>query len=238
MRSSLRRTTRTDRVRTSRDRWLVAYADMITLLMACFASLYASTLDHPAPKGPVAQAGVVAPPNDPPARSLTPKPVDDAAALRLALEGIIAREGEIAAIEVTIDARGLVISLPESGSFPPGTATLTPAAQRVVRAIATGLRDTLNPIRIEGHTDDLPIATTEFKSNWELSTARATHVVQFLIEEAGVPPARLSAAGDGQYRPRVANDSAAHRSRNRRIDIVVLGTVTAAMVEPVVGAMR
>jgi chemotaxis protein MotB len=231
MRGILRRTSRVDRVRTSRDRWLVAYADMVTLLMACFASLYASTLDHPAPTSPVAQAGVVTLP-------LVPKPSDEALALRLALEGIIAREGEIAAIEVTIDARGLVISLPESGSFPPGSAVLTPAAQRVVRAIAVGLHDTQNPIRIEGHTDDVPIATTEFKSNWELSTARATHVVQFLIEDAGVPPARMSAAGYGQYRPRVPNDSAQHRSRNRRIDIVVLGTVTAAMVEPVVGAMR
>jgi chemotaxis protein MotB len=231
MREILRRTSRTDRVRTSRDRWLVAYADMITLLMACFASLYASTLDRPAASSPVVQASVVALP-------LAPKPVDEAIALRLALEGIIAREGEIASIEVSIDARGLVISLPESGSFPPGSAALTPAAQRVVRAIAVGLHDTPNPIRIEGHTDDLPIATAEFKSNWELSTARATHVVQFLIEDAGVPPVRLSAAGYGQYRPRVINDSAAHRSRNRRIDIVVLGVVTAAMVEPVVGAMR
>ena len=231
MRGVLSHTTRADRVRPSRDRWLVAYADMITLLMACFASLYASTLDRPAAKAPAAQAGVVALP-------LVPKLSDDAVALRLALEGIIAREGEIASIEVTVDARGLVISLPESGSFPPGSATLTPAAQRVVRAIASGLRDSPNPIRIEGHTDDVPIATVEFKSNWELSTARATHVVQFLIEEAAVPPGRLSAAGYGQYRPRVANDSAAHRSRNRRIDIVVLGTVTAAMVEPVVGAMR
>ena len=80
-----------------------------------------------------------------------------------------------------------------------------------------------NYILIEGHTDDLPIHNTEFPSNWELSSARATNVVQEMIQ-CGITPARLSATGYGEYRPRVPNDSDQHRQMNRRVDIVILRT--------------
>ena len=82
--------------------------------------------------------------------------------------------------------------------------------------------DRTNQIRIEGHTDDVPIHSARFASNWELSTARATAVVQWLIEREGMTPSRLSAAGYGEFHPRVPNDSTEARARNRRVDVVIL----------------
>jgi chemotaxis protein MotB len=102
--------------------------------------------------------------------------------------------------------------------------------------VADTVRDLPNVIRVEGHTDDVPIHTTQFASNWELSTARATRVVQLLIEQGGLPADRLSAAGYGEYHPRVGNDSAANRARNRRVDIVIVDALTAEREEP--GAIR
>ena len=97
--------------------------------------------------------------------------------------------------------------------------------------MADQLRPLPNQIRVEGHTDDVPIHTPLFASNWELSTARATTVVQLLIEAGGLDPARLAAAGYAEYRPRLPNDSSDHRARNRRVDIVVLDP-SAATQEP------
>ncbi len=85
---------------------------------------------------------------------------------------------------------------------------------------------------MEGHSDDVPISTSQFASNWELSTARATRVVEFLVDECGLDPARLAAAGYAEYRPRLPNASAAARARNRRVDIVVLDAATASLEEP------
>ena len=77
-------------------------------------------------------------------------------------------------------------------------------------------------MRVEGHTDNLPINTPRFPSNWELSTARATSVIRYLIEEENLDPERLSAAGYGEYRPIDANDTPEGRARNRRVDLVIL----------------
>ena len=88
--------------------------------------------------------------------------------------------------------------------------------------VAASVRPTPNGIRIEGHTDDVPIRTAKFASNWELSTARASAVVAYLAGSGGLAPERLSAAGYGEYHPRVPNDNAENRAKNRRIDIVIL----------------
>jgi chemotaxis protein MotB len=98
--------------------------------------------------------------------------------------------------------------------------------------LAAQLRTVPNVIRVEGHTDDVPIHTPQFNSNWELSTARATTVVQFLIDAGRLDPTRLSAAGYAEYRPRLPNDSPESRARNRRVDIVVLDPATAGREEP------
>jgi chemotaxis protein MotB len=215
-------------LRASGDRWLFGYADVVTLLFACFASLYAAKLaapvttvsadapistDAPAAAAPVTPA---APPA--PIVAATPEP----SPLERALESVLGRDSNLPGIEVATSTRGLVVSLPEAGSFPAGRAELSDAARTVMLDMADQLRPLPNQIRVEGHTDDVPIHTALFASNWELSTARATTVVQLLIEAGGLDPARLAAAGYAEYRPRLPNDSPDHRARNRRVDIVVL----------------
>lgn len=105
--------------------------------------------------------------------------------------------------------------------FASGVGTVAGPARPVLDQLGRILADFPNPIRVEGHTDDMPIATAAFPSNWELSAARATSVVHVLIG-AGLAPQRLSVAGFGEFQPVVANDSAANRNRNRRVVLVVL----------------
>lgn len=213
-------------MRASGDRWLFGYADVVTLLFACFASLYAAGIAPPASAEASAPAPVVAP-----ARPVQP-PAPAPSALEQALESVLGREGTLPGVEVASSTRGLVISLPEAGSFPAGRAELSAQARNVMLDLAQELRALPNLIRVEGHTDDVPIHTPQFASNWELSTARATTVVQYLIEAGGLDPARLGAAGYAEYRPRLSNDSADSRARNRRVDIVVLDPAVANTEEP------
>lgn len=209
-------------MRASGDRWLFGYADIVTLLFACFATLYASSLTPSLASEP------------PPAPTPAPAPEVPPVVTPLAaeLEDVIGSDVTLPGVEMTTSVRGLVISLPEAGSFPAGRAELSQGARDVMIDLADRLRDLPNLVRVEGHTDDVPIATLEFASNWELSTARATRVVQFLIEEGRIDPARLAAAGYAEYRPRLPNTSAEARARNRRVDIVVLDPDAAHREEP------
>lgn len=212
--------------RASGDRWLFGYADIVTLLFACFASLYATKLT------PVMAA---APARDILLRTEVREPApeeDPSAGLRKNLEAVIAHDAGGASVEVGASSRGLVLSLAEAGSFPAGRADLTPAAMHVMLTVADSLRYLPNLIRVEGHTDDAPIRTSLFASNWELSTARATRVVRLLAEQGGLDPGRLSAAGYAEYRPRLPNDTTEARARNRRVDIVVLDVAAANAEEP------
>ena len=198
-------------LRASGDRWLFGYADVVTLLFACFAALYAA---QTTPDSAALAAPAVTPPAKSAAAPATPT-ADEIAAL-------LKSENEVH-IDVATSEAGTVISLAEAGSFPTGKADLTPAAEHVIAKLADLLRSRPVAIRVEGHTDDRPIRTSKYESNWELSTARASRVVVFLIEQGGFTPDRLSAAGYGEYRPKVPNDSGSSRARNRRVDIVVLG---------------
>jgi chemotaxis protein MotB len=217
--------------RAAGDRWLFGYADIVTLLLAVFASLYATGRVSSAEPPPAPAIEVSAPvPEAPPAEAVAAEaaPASD---LALAFEGVVADSASLPGIELTTSTRGLVISLPEAGSFPAGRADLSGSAMVVMAELAARLHDLPNVVRVEGHTDDVPIATSQFASNWELSTARATRVVEFLIEE-GIDPGRLAAAGYAEYRPRLPNDTPDARARNRRVDIVVLDPVTAGREEP------
>lgn len=125
-------------------------------------------------------------------------------------------------ISMEINERGLVIHIVESALFESGQAALKTEALAVLDKIAKEIKDLPNQVRVEGHTDDRPIATTQFPSNWELSSARATSVVRYLIGQYSFSPDRLSALGFGEHRPIAANNSIENRARNRRVDIVVL----------------
>jgi len=125
-------------------------------------------------------------------------------------------------VSMEINERGLVIHIVESSLFESGQAVLKPEALSVLDKIAAEIKDLPNQVRVEGHTDDRPIATTRFPSNWELSSARATSVVRYLIGRYAFSPEKLSALGFGEYRPIAPNTSEENRAKNRRVDIVVL----------------
>ena len=220
--------------RGGHDRWLLSYADLVTLLLALFTTLYAASSIDAQKLGPLTVSlnqAFDGPPIDAAAHddraSIVP-PVTIVAGdhprsdlqLRLAadLADAIARDR----IAMHRDARGLIFSLPEEAAFPIASSEVSSEARSMIARIAAAVAPTANGIRIEGHTDDVPIRTAKFASNWELSTARASAVVAFLVQSTDLAPERLSAAGYGEFHPRVPNDTAENRARNRRIDIVIL----------------
>jgi chemotaxis protein MotB len=223
--------------RASRDRWLVSYADLVTILLACFATTYAAARTPDAADADTAPSHVTAPPVASTPQAAPPTSEDDSpapatppattAAAPSALRDLVAplvEENANQAISVADDARGVVISLPESASFAIGSATLADPARAFLRTLAETLEPRQILIRVEGHTDDVPVSGGRYGSNWELSTARASAVVAFLIGETGFAPERLSAAGYAEFHPRVPNDSADSRARNRRVDVVLIET--------------
>lgn len=125
-------------------------------------------------------------------------------------------------ITITEQERGLVISFKEALLFPSGSDELNSNAHGIIVTVGKSLLDLPNYIRVEGHTDNVPISSGKFRSNWELSLMRAANVVHVLQGNAGVSAERLSAIGYGEYRPLVPNDSVANRAINRRVDIVIL----------------
>lgn len=126
-------------------------------------------------------------------------------------------------VSLSITRRGLVVSLKEAGFFDSGSSKLKSNSTQTLRSIADALNQYSNRFRVEGHTDSVPIRSAEFRSNWELSTARATNVVHFLIDSADFSPTSLSAVGYGEFQPITDNATPEQRAKNRRVDIVVLG---------------
>ena len=240
----------------SHERWLVSYADFITLLFAFFVVLYSTAQGDQKKAAQLAaaiqdafqQLGVFpattnsgAPSVSPGSTQLLPKtppnqvletaaaqaqdgedPVVDVEQLRRELERQLTREIDRNEISLRMDPDGLVISLREVGFFDSGSPKLKKRSLGAFEKVARVLAERRNLIRVEGHTDNIPIHTSEFASNWELSTARATEVIRMLLVEYQFPPPRLSAAGYGEYHPIASNETEAGRQVNRRVDIVVL----------------
>jgi chemotaxis protein MotB len=125
-------------------------------------------------------------------------------------------------VSMSLRREGLVVSLREMGFFDSGSASIRPASLGAIGRLVEVLKQRSENLRIEGHTDDVPIHNARFASNWELSTSRATEMIRLLIMQFGLPPERLSAAGYGQFHPVANNDTAAGRAQNRRLDIVIL----------------
>jgi len=229
----------------SHERWLVSYADFITLLFAFFVVLYsAAQVDkrrmvqlaaaiqegfeqmgtNPSYSAPISPAILpVAAPTAAPALLPPNHPQsNDLEALRKELEKALA--GEIANGEVALrnTPQGLVISLREAGFFDSGSAGTKASSQPAFGRMTTVLRERGYNIRIEGHTDDVPIHNSQYTSNWELSTARATEMVRRLITAYGFSPESLSAAGYAQFHPIASNGTESGRAHNRRVDVVIL----------------
>lgn len=198
-----------------KDRWLISYADLVTLLLALFIVMYAAS-DRERAKQVAAGfsaenggSGVLP-------GSEAQEDKDKEIERRLLSHPVLVER-----VKVQQTDRGLVVSLAEAGFFAPGEADLSPDAVKAIEAIAESLRDASVPIRVEGHTDSTPISNSRFPSNWELSTSRASTVLVRLTQ-TGIAPERLSAAGYGGFQPVADNGSPEGRARNRRVDVVVL----------------
>jgi chemotaxis protein MotB len=239
---------------TNHDRWLVSYADFLTLLFAFFVVLFSSSYrDNQTVKklsqaihigfqelgafsGGESNSGVAYPnlqpdPSHytPPAHTQPPSPASAASAvdvvkLRQQLEGAIGQELKDHEVVMRVTPEGFVISLNELGFFNSGHADLLPGAAPKIERIAKVLSLNGLDLRVEGHSDDQPIHTAQFQSNWELSTARAMAVMQLLVGDAGFDPREISVAGYGQYRPVADNATPDGRRLNRRVDLVVVET--------------
>jgi chemotaxis protein MotB len=125
-------------------------------------------------------------------------------------------------IDASISENEVTISLEGSVAFEPGIADINAKAFPVLKGIGKLINKIPNAVRVEGHSDNVPISTPKFPSNWELSIARAVNVTKYLIEHANVSPLRLSAAGYGDSKPLFPNDTAKHKEKNRRVEIVLL----------------
>ena len=155
----------------SRDRWLISYADFMTLLCAFFMTVYAATLAETPAATAAAPVEVTVPAGE---TAPEPSPVDPAVALREQVERALAPELAAGYLQLVEDPRGLVIEVPEAGAFDVGQAALAPEAQAMLSRVATMLTTLPNAVRIEGHSDTTPIRTPQYASNWDLSTARAS----------------------------------------------------------------
>jgi chemotaxis protein MotB len=146
----------------------------------------------------------------------------DLAQLQKELETALSKEIARKEVSMRREPDGMVISLREVGFFESGSAQMKADSQPAFDRIAALLRQRQFRIRIEGHTDNVPIHNAQFSSNWELSTARATEIIRLLIVRDGFDPGSLCAGGYAEFHPIATNNTAEGRGMNRRVDIVVL----------------
>jgi chemotaxis protein MotB len=236
--------------RAGHDRWLVSYADFVTLLFALFVVLFASSqVDRrkvgdavrrafdgsERPKVTSVLGGTVATlgqgnrmmrgPGGSNIYVPVPRALESAELLpsREFLDRELAEEIDAGRLSIHMEARGMVVSLREASYFVSGEDQVAPALYPVLEKIASTVLKTSNPIRLEGHTDSIPIHNTRFRSNWELSTSRAIAMMDALRTQFGVPSMRMAVAGYADNFPVDTNDTPEGRARNRRVDLVILG---------------
>jgi len=229
------------------ERWLVSYADFMTLLFALFVVLFASSYHdkqaiqkvssavksgfHTMGALPDSSSLLDAAASD--LSKVNPLPVltnngnagIDVMELRTKLNKVLGQEIERQEVVLRTTPEGFVISLHELGFFDSGEARLLPGASNKIKQIAGVLMQYGLDMRVEGHSDDVPIHNAAFSSNWDLSTARATAVAMMLLDESSFDPRRMSIAGYAQYHPTARNDTPEGRKANRRVDIVILSAL-------------
>jgi chemotaxis protein MotB len=225
------------------ERWLVSYADFITLLFAFFVVMFAVSQVDDKKMGRFTEAvqqatsiGVFDTNGNKPigVPPKSDKPIDGAASgsavVPIVPMGTI-RQRLSRSLAVALDAGrltlvdgrdGLIVRLRDAAFFESASATIREEVMPDLEAVARTLRDLNNDIRIEGHTDAVPIRSSVYRSNWELSAARAAAVLSFFSASSGLSEERMNIAGYGSQRPLAGNDSSEGRSQNRRVDIVEL----------------
>jgi chemotaxis protein MotB len=245
---------RKQKTHASHERWLVSYADFITLMFAFFVVLYASSQTDIRKQAQVARAinqafkalGLFQPASN--ARAGVPSTDEPVTPVNIVLGDELSAAPSAAVkadfermqrefqarlsnqiaehvVALHIGREGLVISLREAGFYDSGSTIPHPGSIGSIDSIVSVLRPTPYDIRIEGHTDNVPIHTGEFASNWELSAGRATRMTRLFIEHFAFEPRRLAAAGYGEYHPVASNDASEGRGQNRRVDIIVLPSI-------------
>ena len=267
MRRKKRRRRKDDHV--SHERWLVSYADFITLMFAFFVVLYSSAQIDKRKAGqlaiaiqaafqqmgifdaassrvalasaeptPIADVQIIenvkrlqnlgqlpSPAQGPTAGSVDRPKMDE---LQKKLEGALALQIDNRIISVVPNKEGIVVSLREAGFFQSGSTQLGPQTIPALASIVKIIGPEKMDIRIEGHTDNVPIHNPKYDSNWELSTARATEIIKLFITKFALAANRLSASGYGEYYPTASNDTAEGRAMNRRVDLVILNSISDA----------
>lgn len=224
------------------ERWLLTYSDLITLLMIFFVIMYAmSNVDAAKYKQmseslKVAMGGGKTIIGNEDAISVSEdsdKVTEDIEAKgeRAKLEQVksqvdryLEQNGMKDSVTTKIDERGLVVSLNDTVFFDIGTAEIKPESQKRIIEIGKILNQIDNYIRIEGHTDNIPIRNSQYSSNWQLSSVRAANATEFLIANCGIVPERFSSVGYGEYRPILDNSTEEGRARNRRVDIIIVSS--------------
>ncbi len=229
------------------NRWVISYADLVTMLLALFIVMYsmstkdANEITRALKQVFVAQEQMFEKNNGQtyekqkynypqttdeiqlmfPTKSVVEgmPPVDES---ELLYRNLKEKFQETTSLSVVKEKRGTIIRINDTMLFDEGSAIIKSGAKSTLAKIVTELVDLENPILIEGHTDSIPIKNDKYPSNWELSTARATNIIKYLTESKIISPRRLSAVGYGEYVPIADNTTKDGRAKNRRVDIIVL----------------
>jgi len=241
------------------ERWLVSYADFITLLFAFFVVMFATAQTDRSKAARVSESvrkaleeghvtaavsAILGGTRDDKGKGNAmmqgpggaqratkegpppPPPVSLSGSLE-SLQNALKLEVAKGQLKISLQSRGLIISLREASFFASGDDAIYPGAYPSIEKIAQSLRELPNPVRLEGHTDAVPIHNSRFRNNWELSAARSIAMLELLTSRFGVASERLAVIGYAETVPVEANDSEEGRAHNRRVDIVILNEMGA-----------
>jgi len=221
------------------ESWLIPYADLLTLLLALFIVLYASSNVDTEKYNAMAQAfyetimnpGGISeippdwvPPYDFPPEEAAQQEKLNLEKLQREVNEYLKEAGLENQVSTSIDDRGLIISVNDAVLFDPGNAVIKPQYREVVVQVGEIISTMNNFIRIEGHTDNVPQSSPMYPSNWDLAVGRATSIVKLFVAETHIEPEKLMAVGYGEFRPIAENNSPEGRGRNRRVDIIILSS--------------
>jgi len=193
---------------SGRDRWMVSYLDVLTILLILFVAMAAQSL-HSAPPAQASKPAVV-----PDAGPPIPAP----SAAQIAIK----QELEQNHLDVQFDSRGVVVSLPQALLFSPGEDRINASALATVAAVGDELSRIPNNVRLVGHADAVPIHNRRFSNNWELAAARGLRLLELLSSQYRIAESRLSVESHGSYDAKSTNDTPDGRASNRRVEIVIL----------------
>ena len=212
------------------ERWLLTYADLITLLLGLFVILYAMSKIDAGKYAEIVNAlggvfgsskGIMAG-NSGVMSSQIPLIQNERQKIAQDLHSALHLENKKLPIAISSNERGITVHIMDELLFASGSADIKESSLGALDSLARVLKDLPNDVRVEGHTDNVPINTSAYPSNWHLSVARAVSIAYYLIQVHSLNPEKVAAVGFAEYQPLVENDTEAHRAQNRRVDIVIL----------------